>query len=64
MAKSKAHSTLLAILALAISFSAWADFTGNVVGVADGDTITVLDVDKVQHEIPYRPKQFLMATQS
>lgn len=33
---------LLAILALAFSFPAWADFTGKVVGVADGDTITVL----------------------
>ena len=30
------------LLALAISFSAWADFTGRVVGVADGDSITVL----------------------
>lgn len=51
MAKSKAHSTLLAILALAISFPVWADITGNVVGVADGDTITVLDAVKVQHKI-------------
>jgi endonuclease YncB( thermonuclease family) len=36
--------TTIAILflALAISFSAWADFTGRVVGVADGDSITVL----------------------
>lgn len=42
---------LFAILALAFSFSAWADFTGNVVGVADGDTITVLDADKVQHKV-------------
>jgi len=41
----------LAILALALSFPAWADITGNVVGVADGDTITVLDADKVQHKI-------------
>ena len=41
----------VAILALALSFPAWADFTGNVVGVADGDTITVLDADKVQHKI-------------
>ena len=32
----------LGSLALVLSFSAWADFTGNVVGVADGDTITVL----------------------
>lgn len=30
------------ILALALSFPAWADFTGKVVRVADGDTITVL----------------------
>jgi endonuclease YncB( thermonuclease family) len=29
-------------LALAVSSSAWADFTGKVVGVADGDSITVL----------------------
>jgi endonuclease YncB( thermonuclease family) len=36
--------TTIAILflALAISFSAWADFSGRVVGVADGDSITVL----------------------
>jgi len=42
---------LLAGLAFALSSPAWADFTGNVVGVADGDTITVLDLDKVQHKI-------------
>lgn len=42
---------LLTVLALALSFPAWADFTGNVVGVADGDTITVLDAGKVQHKI-------------
>ncbi len=42
---------LLTILALFFSFTAWADFTGNVVGVADGDTITVLDADKVQHKV-------------
>lgn len=40
-----------AALALALSFPAQADFTGNVVGVADGDTITVLDTDKVQHKV-------------
>lgn len=39
------------ILALVLSPLAWADFTGMVVGVADGDTITVLDVGKVQHKI-------------
>jgi len=37
--------------ALTLSNLAYADFTGNVVGVADGDTITVLDADKVQHKI-------------
>lgn len=42
---------LLAIFALVFSFPAWADFTGNVVGIADGDTITVLDAAKVQHKI-------------
>ena len=33
---------VIVLLALAVSFSAWADFTGRVVGVADGDSITVL----------------------
>ena len=33
---------IAASLALAVSFSAWADFTAKVVGVADGDSITVL----------------------
>lgn len=42
---------LLATFALALSFSAHADFTGNVVGVADGDTITVLDENKIQHKV-------------
>ena len=42
---------LLATLTLALSFPAWADFTGDVVAVADGDTITVLDAGKVQHKI-------------
>ena len=39
-----------ASLALALSFPAWADFTGYVVGVADGDTITVLR-DNVQVKV-------------
>ena len=34
-------AAIAASLAL-VSFSAWADFTGKVVGVADGDSITVL----------------------
>ena len=33
---------IAASLALTVSFSTWADFTGKVVGVADGDSITVL----------------------
>jgi endonuclease YncB( thermonuclease family) len=41
----------LGILILTLSFPAWADITGYVVGVADGDTISVLDADKVQHKI-------------
>lgn len=45
------RALFIASLALAFSFPAWADLTGNVVGVADGDTITVLDADKVQHKI-------------
>ena len=36
---------------LALAPLARADITGHVVGVADGDTITVLDADKVQHKI-------------
>jgi endonuclease YncB( thermonuclease family) len=38
-------------LALAASFSAWADFAGTVVGVTDGDTITVLDASKTRHKV-------------
>ncbi len=41
----------LVVLSLVLSSPAWADITGNVVGVADGDTITVLDADKLQHKI-------------
>jgi endonuclease YncB( thermonuclease family) len=39
------------ILALALAFPAWADFFGRVVGVADGDTVTVLDEAKTQHKV-------------
>jgi endonuclease YncB( thermonuclease family) len=43
---------LAVLLALLFAFSCNADnITGQVVGVADGDTITVLDADKVQHKI-------------
>ena len=44
-------ATCVTILALVFAFPAWADITGHVVGVSDGDTITVLDADKVQHKI-------------
>jgi endonuclease YncB( thermonuclease family) len=36
------RAAIAASFALAVSFSASADFTGQVVGVADGDSITVL----------------------
>lgn len=42
---------LLPTIALVFSFSAWADFTGNVIGVADGDTLTILDTHMVQRKI-------------
>ncbi len=38
------------LLALACAANA-ETITGRIVGVADGDTITVLDADKVQHKI-------------
>ena len=41
---------MLLLLALACTVNA-ENITGRVVGVADGDTITVLDGDKVQHKI-------------
>jgi hypothetical protein len=43
---------LIVILALAFALPVWADFTGNAVGVADGDTITVFGTDKVQASLP------------
>jgi len=44
----KASVCLLLTLALAANA---ATITGRVVGIADGDIITVLDADKVQHKI-------------
>lgn len=44
------HSLL--ILAALLASTAYADtLTGRVVGVADGDTVTVLDADRQQHKI-------------
>ena len=43
---------IIPALLLVLSFGTHADtITGRVVGVADGDTVTVLDADKVQHKI-------------
>ena len=63
---------IVASLALAVSFSAWADFTGKVVNVADGDSITVrqdrkqvkvrlVDIDAPEKAQPFgnRSKQAL-----
>jgi endonuclease YncB( thermonuclease family) len=47
----KSGQTLFLMLALALPLCAGADFSGKVVGVADGDTITVLDAGKRQHRI-------------
>jgi endonuclease YncB( thermonuclease family) len=42
----------LFLILLAITLPAWADtITGKVVGVGDGDTITVLDAEHQQHKI-------------
>lgn len=44
------NASLLASLVLAFSFHAYADFTGRVVSIADGDTLTVL-VDRQQVKV-------------
>ncbi len=45
-------NVLSALLFSAIAMAAHADtLTGRVVGVADGDTITVLDADRQQHKV-------------
>lgn len=41
----------IAILLLTISGSAYADISGKVVAVTDGDTIKVLDSNNVQHKV-------------
>lgn len=42
---------LLISFVLGFPFSTFADVTGVVVGVADGDTVTVLDAGKNQHKV-------------
>ena len=45
------QTTVGTILALTLSFPVWADFIGKVIRIADGDTVTVLDLSKVQHKV-------------
>ncbi len=50
--RSPTMKKALVCLLLALACTAYAEtITGRVVGVADGDTITVLDANKVQHKI-------------
>ena len=49
---NRAMQLMVAIAFGSVAFAAHADtLTGRVVGVADGDTITVLDADRQQHKI-------------
>ena len=48
---NKKNLGLLALLAALNAELAFADVTGRVVAVTDGDTIKVLDANKVQHKI-------------
>lgn len=45
------RGALATFLIIASLLSSAAELRGTVVGVADGDTITVLDADKKQHKI-------------
>ena len=45
------HHHLLLVLATLVTVPAGADIIGKVVAVTDGDTIKILDDDKVQHKI-------------
>lgn len=42
---------VIAVLAIVAGAHAAPPFAGRVVGIADGDTLTVLDADNVQHKI-------------
>ena len=41
----------IAVILLAFSGSVYADISGKVVAVTDGDTIKVLDSNSVQHKV-------------
>ncbi|PLK48297.1 thermonuclease family protein [Uliginosibacterium sp. TH139] len=46
------HSRLLALCVCLASNLVWsAEYTGNVVGVSDGDTVTILDSTNKQHKV-------------
>ena len=53
VSSGQGHRLILSVmLVLCLVFQVQADtLLGKVIGVADGDTITVLDADKVQHKI-------------
>ncbi len=52
VSRSLPMQRIITILLLTLALTANAEtITGRVVGVTDGDTITVLDADKVQHKI-------------
>ena len=57
MSESLHKTTLLCLQVVTLALASFSSFvnadtiTGKVVGVSDGDTITVLDVAKVQHKI-------------
>lgn len=45
------HPRGRAIALFLLALPAYADISGRVIGVSDGDTLTVLDVDQVQHKV-------------
>ncbi len=50
--ESMRHSSWFTVLAVLTSHCAWAyEVTGRVIGVHDGDTVTVLDQTKTQHKV-------------
>lgn len=42
---------VFAVLIWVLSFPVRADFIGNVIRIADGDSVTILDMNKVQHKV-------------
>lgn len=50
-AESRTGNLVLAVLLMVSTGASAETLTGTVVGVADGDTITVLDANREQHKI-------------